>query len=187
MEDEVTPATSALNISTTPPHIDPTPHPDVPWGKPNCSDCGKPREPTATQYSYCTECGRKRQRRRYRDQRAAAGHIVKPRTETDDERRTYLYDHDGKPGLCECCGQPEPDSLTLLYEGDPVTDLYGGGTPFAALCQACYTVLQATPSSTLQRLVQAWHMLQRFNLPRDRVLPDLNAFLPTTHTEQKSP
>lgn len=177
--DEVTPD---LNIDSDQPKQ---------YGRPNCSSCGKPREPEATAYSYCVDCGRKKQRKRYRDLREAAGYTVSPRSETPDGRRDHLYNQDGKPGPCECCGQPEPDGLVLVYEGDPVANLYDGGTPFALMCRECHGLLQQTNSINLRRLVQVWHMLQRFNLPRERVLPDLNTFLPTatpsTKVEQKSP
>lgn len=161
------------------------PLPDVPtFGRPTCSDCGGAREPTATQYSYCVGCGRKRQRKRYRDQREAAGRVVKARAETDSDRRAHLVQSDGHPGPCESCEQPELDGLVLVFEGDPVTDLYSGGTPVALMCQECHTLLQRTNTDQLRRLLRAAQLLHRLNLPRDRVLPDLNTVLaPTDRTK----
>lgn len=167
--------------------------------KPHCSDCGGPREPDSTYYSYCKECGRARGRKRYSDNRLEAGFTVAPRPSTTITREEFLRQGDNRPGRCECCSRDtalEPydpidspfakratthnnlNTISLKDPDDP--DAYYGTRPFALLCFECLKVAWYYTPEELNRLstVLAYLHSRKIRLEdvhRDNNIPMLEA------------
>jgi hypothetical protein len=103
-----------------------------------------------------------------------------------EDRRTYLLRSSNKPGPCELCGQPEPDGLRLLYEGDPTDDPFAPTVPpqlYAVACRECHRLLHSVNALELRKLVLIAHYLDKHRTPRERVLPD---YMPNKNAPQNA-
>lgn len=149
-----------------------------------CKDCGNPREPESTYYSYCIGCGRTRQRNRYARVRQEAGHEVTSRVDSnanEERRRTKLLEGDGKPGQCEVCHMYAL-SLNLVNTGDPssLADVYGepdGNAKMLGIwCERCRLLSKLIDDDVMQQAVHMHNYLRRQDPPLtlSAILPDLN-------------
>lgn len=106
-----------------------------------CADCGGPRDPGSSYLSYCTDCGKARQRDRYKRIREEAGFQVKQRTANTEEvevvRRKYLRENEGKPGNCELCDEFVEERRLLLFGPNQRAKEFGVGVPFLLVCELC--------------------------------------------------
>jgi hypothetical protein len=134
-----------------------------------CARCRRPRDAEATQYSYCSPCGRARQRERYRGTLTAAGKDYSPRPHThaiqttpvihdangnvlhgltpEQARRMFLLQSAGKPGPCECCSQ-HSNALILQHTTTPTATTTTTAPSNADTAAPATTQTPQTPATT---------------------------------------